>query len=110
MGRILNGTVRQSLLGTAAVVLFQYLLRLDLSRGFLLLFLLCNFSLLALFRWLSPRLVASFQQGFGAPYHLVLVGNERRTGEFAKLISRSSPFRIHITRAACRTGVRPATA
>jgi exopolysaccharide biosynthesis polyprenyl glycosylphosphotransferase len=94
--RMLNNTFRQCLLGTAAVVLFQYLLRLDLSRGFLLLFLLCNLSLTAVFRWLSPRLFAHFQRGFGAPYQLVLVGSPRRTKEFAELISRDTPFRIEV--------------
>jgi exopolysaccharide biosynthesis polyprenyl glycosylphosphotransferase len=96
LARMLNNTIRQSILGTASVVLFEYLLRLDLSRSFLLLFLLCDAVLLALFRWLSPHLISHFQRGFGAPYHLILVGNDLRTKEFAGLVSRDTPFRIEV--------------
>ena len=94
--RMLSNTIRQALSGAAAMVLFQYLLRLDLSRSFLFLFLACNFSLLITFRWLSPQLLSRFQRGFGAPYHLVLVGNDDRTREFAELVKRDTPFRIEI--------------
>ncbi len=94
--RMLNNTIRQCILGVAAVVVFQYLLRLDLSRGFLLFFLLCNLSLLAAFRGLSPPFVAYFQRKFGAPYHLVLIGNDQRTREFEKMVCRDTPFRIAV--------------
>jgi exopolysaccharide biosynthesis polyprenyl glycosylphosphotransferase len=93
---MLNNTIRQSVLGVAAVVVFQYLLRLDLSRGFLLFFLLCNLSLLAAFRALSPFLFAYFQRKFGAAYHLVLIGNDQRTREFENMICRDTPFRIAV--------------
>jgi exopolysaccharide biosynthesis polyprenyl glycosylphosphotransferase len=93
---MLKNTMRQATLGTAAVVLFQYLLRLDVSRGFLLLFLICNLTLLAAFRRLSPRLLSRFQRGFGAAYHLVLVGSDRRTREFAELVRSNTPFRIEV--------------
>jgi exopolysaccharide biosynthesis polyprenyl glycosylphosphotransferase len=96
LARMLNNTFRQCFLGTAAVVLFEYLLRLNLSRGFLLLFLLWNLSLLVVFRRLSPRFLSIFQRGFGAPYRLVLVGSERRTREFSELVSRDTPFRIEV--------------
>jgi len=94
--RMLRNTIRQVILGITAIVVFQYLLHLDLSRSFLLVFLLCNLSLLAAFRWLSPRLVSHFQRGFGAPYHLVLVGSDQRTQAFGELVRRDTPFRIEI--------------
>ncbi len=95
--RMLSNTIRQSILGVAAIILFQYLLRLDLSRSFLFFFLLCNLSLLATFRRVLPYLIAHFQRGFGAPYHLVLVGSEKRTTEFGYLITSGTPFRIEVT-------------
>lgn len=95
--RMLNNTIRQVLLGTAAIVLFEYLIRLDLSRSFLLLFLLCDLALLSIFRRISPHLVGHFQRVFGAPYHLVLVGSEKRTEEFANLVCLNTPFRIQVT-------------
>jgi len=95
--RMLKNTIRQAILGVTAIVVVQYVLRLDLSRSFLLVFLLCNLSLLAAFRRISPRLVSHFQRGFGAPYHLVLVGTEARTRAFADLVRRDTPFRIEVT-------------
>jgi exopolysaccharide biosynthesis polyprenyl glycosylphosphotransferase len=95
--QMLNHTLRQAMMGTAAIVLFEYLLRLDLSRSFLLLFLVSNLSLLAVFRRLSPRLMAHFQREFGGSYHLVLIGSETRTRDFAELVRRDTPFHIEVT-------------
>ena len=95
---ILFNTLRQSLLGTVLVVLFQYLLRLDppLSRSFLLLFFVANIFLVGLFRWAAPSLIGAFQRGFGSPYHVVLVGNPERITRLIRQLSENSPFRIHI--------------
>ena len=97
--RILENTLRQSLVGIVAVILFQYLLRLDppLSRAFLAVLFAYNIVLLAAFRWASPTLVGAFQRGFGTPYHLVLVGAGPKAEMLAKHLIAGSPFRIQIT-------------
>jgi exopolysaccharide biosynthesis polyprenyl glycosylphosphotransferase len=93
---LLPGTLRQSLIGTAIVVLIQYLLRLDLSRSFLFLFFGFNVLLLVLARLLMPRVVGAFQRGFGSPYHLVLVGSPKKTELLADRLRQDSPFRLEI--------------
>jgi exopolysaccharide biosynthesis polyprenyl glycosylphosphotransferase len=94
--RLLPGTFRQSLIGTAIVVLVQYLLRLDLSRSFLLLFFAYNVFLLLMTRLLMPRLIGAFQRGFGSPYHLVLVGSHHKTALLGERLRQGSPFRLEI--------------
>ncbi len=96
--RVLAHTFRQCLFGGMLVVLLQYLLHLDhpLSRGFLGLFFLYDFILLALFRWQSPHLIGAFQRGFGSPYHLVLVGSPEKTAKLEQQLCHGSPFRMQI--------------
>jgi exopolysaccharide biosynthesis polyprenyl glycosylphosphotransferase len=77
-------------------VLVQYLLRLDLSRSFLFLFFSFNLLLLLLTRLLMPRVIGAFQRGFGSPYHVVLVGSDRKTLSLADRLRQNSPFRLEI--------------
>ena len=81
---ILGDAVRQCLLGTAIVVLFQYLLRLDLSRPFLALFAASTWVLLCLFRLNAGRILGAWRRGFGAPHFVMVVG----LGEAAKRMGR----------------------
>lgn len=96
--RVLANTLRQCLFGTALVILFQYLLRLDppLSRSFLLLLFVFTFVLLAVFRWKSPRLIGAFQRGFGSPYHIVIVGAREKAAPLARHLCEGSPFKIEV--------------
>jgi exopolysaccharide biosynthesis polyprenyl glycosylphosphotransferase len=97
--RLLSNTFRQCVFATVLVILFQYLLRLDptLSRSFLLLLFVYAFILLALFRWMSPRLIGAFQRGFGSPYHIVVVGNGEKASALARHLCEGSPFRIQVS-------------
>jgi exopolysaccharide biosynthesis polyprenyl glycosylphosphotransferase len=94
--RVLGNTFRQCLMGGIGVILVQYLFRADLSRSFVLFFFGYNFVLLTLFRWNSRRLMGAFHRGFGAPYHLVVVGNPEKLAELTRGLCQSSPFRIRI--------------
>lgn len=98
---VLVHTFRQCLFGTAAVVLFQYLIRLELSRSFLSFFFAYSLILLALFRWNSRRLVGAFQRGFGSPYHILIVGPPRKADKLARQLSHGSPFRIQVSGVLC---------
>jgi exopolysaccharide biosynthesis polyprenyl glycosylphosphotransferase len=96
--RILENTFRQSLVGIIAVILFQYLLRIDppLSRSFLALLFVFNLILLSLFRWASPNLIGALYREFGTPYHLVIVGDGPKARRLANHLIAGSPFRIEI--------------
>ncbi|HEX4168626.1 MAG TPA: sugar transferase [Bryobacteraceae bacterium] len=96
--RVLGRTFRQSSFGIILLILFQYLLRLDppLSRSFLLLFFTYSFFLLTAFRWYAPSFVSAFQRGFGSPYHVVIVGDEKKAAALGNLLAQGSPFRLKI--------------
>lgn len=96
--RILQNTLRQSLMGIVAIILFQYLLHLDqpLSRSFLAVLFVYNVLLLAFFRWVSPSLVGAFHREFGSPYHIVIVGGGPKVHTLKSHLVEGSPFRIEI--------------
>lgn len=98
ISRILDNTLRQCVIGIIAVILFQYLLRLDppLSRSFLAVLFIYNLLLLAAFRRGAPAIVGAYQRGFGTPYHLVIVGDESRARDLADHLTAGSPFRVQI--------------
>lgn len=72
-------TFRQCAAGAAALVLFQYLQRMDLSRPFMALVFLVGFLLLTVFRFLA-RLIAPYILGADSARRFVYVVG---TGEVA---------------------------
>ena len=96
-GTFVADTLRQCLVGTVLIVLFEYLLRLDLSRSFLYLFFVYNLLLLTFFRWNSRRLIGIFERGFGKAYHVLVVGTKDRAAVLERqLTAQHSPFQIEI--------------
>jgi exopolysaccharide biosynthesis polyprenyl glycosylphosphotransferase len=96
--RILDNTFRQCVIGIIAVILFQYLLRLDppLSRSFIAVLFIYDMVLLAAFRRAAPAIIGAYHRGFGTPYHLVIVGDELRARHLADHLTVGSPFRVQI--------------
>jgi exopolysaccharide biosynthesis polyprenyl glycosylphosphotransferase len=81
---ILVDAFQQCLLGAVCIVLFQYLLRLDLSRPFLAFFSGYTWLLLSVFRSNAGKMLGAVRRGFGDPRHVMVVG----TGEAAQRIGR----------------------
>lgn len=77
---VLRETTRQCALGTIAIVIFEYFLRLDLSRPFLLLFGVFCWILLNLFRLSLPRIFLFLRRG---ATHILIVG----TGDGARKLA-----------------------
>ena len=71
---ILSDAIRQCLLGSSLIVLFEYLLRKELSRPFLGFFALFTWLLLCAFRLNAGRLLGVMRRGFGVPHFVVVVG------------------------------------
>ncbi|MGA8599027.1 MAG: exopolysaccharide biosynthesis polyprenyl glycosylphosphotransferase [Bryobacteraceae bacterium] len=94
--RIIRATVRQCLLGTACVVLFEYFARWDLSRSFLFFLFLYALTLLGLFRINSKRIVRLFLREFGRPYHVIVVGSAPSAAQLGAQLVEGSPFRIQL--------------
>src|SRR6202162_4801328 len=71
---ILRDTFRQCLLGAVAIVLFEFALRLDLSRSFLAMFAGFNWALLCVFRLNAGRILGMVRREFGVPSYVMVVG------------------------------------
>lgn len=89
---ILRDTFRQCATGMMAVVMFQYALRLDLSRLFLALFAVYAWVLLCVFRLRAGALVGLIRREFGASHYIMLVGLGERAIELARSIEASEAY------------------
>jgi exopolysaccharide biosynthesis polyprenyl glycosylphosphotransferase len=82
--QVIRDSLRQAAFGTAGVILFQYLLRLDLSRSFLGLLGAYSLVLLCGFRLAARNLLGAIRREFGGLHYVVVVGTgprARRLGE-----------------------------
>lgn len=96
LARIASSTLRQCVLGTASVVLFEYAAHLDLSRPFLALLFGYTLMLLLAFRLNAVRMVRAFR-GFGPPYHVVVVGPTPESERYGRSLVEGSAFRVELT-------------
>jgi len=96
LGRIVTDTLRQCVLGTVVVVLFEYAARLELSRPFLALLFGYNLVLLLMFRLNAVRMLRAFRD-FGAPYHVVVVGPAAESERYGRTLVEGSSFRVELT-------------
>lgn len=93
---ILRDSLRQCVSGAVCLVLFEYVLRLDLSRPFLFLFLCYAWLALFLFRLFAGRLVGVVRREFAAPHFVVVVGTEERALRLGRMLERSAAYGIRL--------------
>jgi exopolysaccharide biosynthesis polyprenyl glycosylphosphotransferase len=93
---ILRDTVRQCAYGALCLVLFEYLLRLDLSRSFLGLFSVYAWVLLLLFRLTAGRVVGVIRRGFAAPHYVMVVGTGERAIRMAEALEQSAEYGVRL--------------
>ena len=93
---ILRDTVRQCGYGALCLVLFEYLLRLDLSRSFLGLFSAYAWVLLLLFRLTAGRVVGVIRRGFAAPHYVMVVGTGERAIRMAEALEQSAEYGVRL--------------
>jgi exopolysaccharide biosynthesis polyprenyl glycosylphosphotransferase len=94
---VLRDSFRQSAYGAIGLVVFEFLLRLDLSRPFLLLFATYAWVLLFLFRLTAGRLVGVIRREFGALHYVMVVGVGERARRLGEALERSARFGIRLT-------------
>ncbi|MCC6860231.1 MAG: sugar transferase [Bryobacterales bacterium] len=94
---ILRDTSRQCAWGAIAVVIFQFLLRLDLSRPFLALFVVYSWASLLLFRLTAGRLVGLIRREFAAPRYVLVAGWGERALRLGEALERSVRYGIRLT-------------
>jgi len=94
---ILRDAFRQCLLGTACLVLFEYLGRLDLSRSFVAMFAGFTWVLLCLFRLNAGRLVGAMRREFSAPHYVMVVGLGQAARRIGQQLEDAAAYGVRLT-------------
>ena len=93
---ILRDSVRQCAAGGICLLVFEYALRMDLSRFFLALYvtLACAFNLVL--RFGALYVAGVIRREFGSPHFVMVVGTGERAARIARSLERSLyPVRLH---------------
>jgi exopolysaccharide biosynthesis polyprenyl glycosylphosphotransferase len=93
---ILRDTAWQCAYGGLCIVIFEYLLRLDLSRFFLAAFLVYTWVALLLFRLTAGRLAGAIQREFAGPHYVMIVGTGERARRMGEALERSADYGIRL--------------
>ena len=93
---ILRDTARQCAYGAICLIVFEYVVRLDLSRPFLLLFSIYAWTALLLFRLTAGRLMGVIIREFAAPHFVMVVGTGERAIRLAEELEQSSQYAIRL--------------
>jgi exopolysaccharide biosynthesis polyprenyl glycosylphosphotransferase len=93
---ILRDSARQCGYGVLCMIVFEYVLRLDLSRPFLFLFAVYTWILLLLFRLTAGRLVGIIRREFAAPHYVMVVGTGERARRMGQLLEQSLEYGIRL--------------
>ncbi|HYL83659.1 MAG TPA: sugar transferase, partial [Candidatus Angelobacter sp.] len=93
---VLRDTSRQCGYGIICLVIFEYLMRLDLSRPFLALFAAYSWAFLLVFRLTAGRLVGVARREFGAMHYVMLVGLGERARRLGEALERSAQYGIRL--------------
>ncbi len=93
---ILRDTFRQCLLGAIALVIFEFVLRLDLSRPFVGLIAGYSWIFLCLFRLNAGSLVGVIRREFGAPHYVLVAGLSEGARRVAELLEQSARYGIRL--------------
>ncbi len=93
---ILRDAFSQSAYLSLALLVFQYLLRLDLSRPFLGFFAIFSWIFFSLFRLLSGPLIGWVRKKFGALHYILIVGSGPRAIQLAETIEAANDRGLRI--------------
>jgi exopolysaccharide biosynthesis polyprenyl glycosylphosphotransferase len=94
---IMRDAFRQCLFGAGSIVLFQYLLRLDLSRFFVAIFAALAWVLICLFRLNAGRILGLFRREFGARHFVMVVGLGEPARAMGRQLEEAARFGIRLT-------------
>jgi exopolysaccharide biosynthesis polyprenyl glycosylphosphotransferase len=94
---ILRDAFRQCAVGVASVILFEYALRLDLSRGFLAFFGAYAWILLCLFRLNGGRILGLLRREFGAPRYVMVVGAGEAALRIGRQLENAAEYGVRLT-------------
>ena len=93
---ILRDAARQCAYSALFLVVFEYLLRLDLSRFFLTVFVTYEWVALLLFRLTAGRLVGVIRREFAGPHYVMVVGTGERACRLGEALERSVDYGVRL--------------
>ncbi|MBZ5624635.1 MAG: sugar transferase [Acidobacteriia bacterium] len=93
---ILRDAAHQCAYGVLCVVVFEYALRLDLSRFFLTVFAAYAWAVLLVFRLTAGRLVGVIRREFAAPHYVMVVGTGERAVRMARALEHSTEYGVRL--------------
>jgi exopolysaccharide biosynthesis polyprenyl glycosylphosphotransferase len=93
---ILRDTTRQCVYGALGLVVFEYLIKQDLSRLFVTLFAVFAWILLVMFRMTAGRVVGVIRREFAAPHYVMVVGTGERARKMALALERSAEYGVRL--------------
>ncbi len=93
---VLRDTFRQCALGGICLILTEFLLRLDLSRSFVVLVAVYAWILLCLFRINAARAIGRLRREFGAAHFVMVVGSGENALRLGSALEKSSDYGIRL--------------
>ncbi|MDR3701708.1 MAG: sugar transferase [Candidatus Sulfopaludibacter sp.] len=93
---ILRDTARQCVYGALGLVIFEYSMRFDLSRFFVLFFASLAWVLLVLFRLTAGRVVGVIRREFSAPHYVMVVGTNERAQRMGRDLEASGNYGVKL--------------
>ena len=93
---ILRDTFWQCAYGAVSLVVFEFALRLELSRPFLALVAVYSWIFLCLFRLTAGSLVGLARREFGGPHFIMVVGLGERARKLGTELERSAQYGIRL--------------
>ena len=93
---ILRDTFRQCVYGAISLIVFEFTLRLDLSRPFLALISVYSWIFLCLFRLSAGSLVGVVRREFGGPHYVMIVGLGERARNLGRQLESSAQYGIRL--------------
>lgn len=88
--------LRQVFFGALGLAMFMFVLRLDISRPFIAVFLAYNLILLISYRALTGRLRGWVRRQFGAEFFYIVVGSGRRAIDLARRIEEFAEYGVRL--------------
>ena len=93
---VLRDTFRQCALGAICLVVIEFILRLDLSRPFVVLVAVYAWILLCLFRINAARVIGGLRREFGAAHFVMVVGSGENALRLGAALEKSSDYGIRL--------------
>jgi exopolysaccharide biosynthesis polyprenyl glycosylphosphotransferase len=95
-GAILRDSARQCVYAGLCLLVFQYALRMELSRFFLVLYSALVWVLLVVFRLTAGRVVGVLRREFAAPHYCMVVGTGERAIRLARVLEESAKYGVRL--------------